>query len=365
MKKILSIALFLTAPLLFAQKYEFKKVVDIPVSSVKNQGRTGTCWSFSTSSFIESEIERISGKKIDISEMYIVRTNYDKKAWNYVMRQGTAQFSEGGLAHDLMNAARTNGLVPQSAFTGLFGNQKVYDHTKIVPEIKGILDRYIAKESKDWKTPVKAILDQNIGAYVTSFMYDGKSYTPKSFLAMTKLDPDAYITLTSFTHQPVYSKFILSIPDNYSNGSFYNLPLDEYIDVIDHALKNGYTVVLDTDSSEPTFSQRAGVAVIPANAADNTKAMTEIVPEIEVTPAFRQAEFENYNTTDDHLMHITGIYKDQKGNKYYKVKNSWGTQVANGGFIYISETYMRLKSISVMVHKAAIPKSTLKHLNLK
>lgn len=348
----------------YAQKYDFKPVIDLSTSTVKNQGMTGTCWSFSTSSFIESEIERISGQKIDISEMYIVRTTYDKKAWNYVMRQGNAQFGEGGLAHDLMNAARLNGLMPQEAFTGLIGQQTLYNHSKIVPDLKIILDKYIEKDPllKDWKTPVKSILDKDIGAYVEHFNYKGKTYTPKEFLAMTKLDPDAYLTLTSFTHQPDYSKFILNIPDNFSNGSFYNLPLDEYMKVLDHAIQNGYTVALDIDVSEPTFSQKNGVAFIPKDQKENQKGLHEIVDEMKISRAFRQAEFENYDTTDDHLMHITGIYKDQKGNKYYKVKNSWGTHVGNGGFIYISEPYMRLKSISIMLHKDAIPKKLRKKL---
>jgi bleomycin hydrolase len=365
MKKIFFLAFIVFSQTLIAQKYEFKPVVDLPVSSVKNQGKTGTCWSFSTSSFIESEIKRISGKDIDVSEMYIVRSTYDKKAWNYVMRQGTAQFSEGGLAHDEMNALRTHGLVPQEAFTGLFG-KKYYDHSNIVPNIKTILDKYIKKDPsvKDWKTPTKMILDQHIGAYLNTFTYKGKSYTPKEFLKMTGLDPNAYVTFTSFTHEPYYSKFILSIPDNFSNGSFYNLPLDEYISLIDHALNKGYTVELDIDVSEPTFSQKNGVAFIPENKSDSEKGLTEIVKEMVITPDYREAEFENYNTTDDHLMHITGIYKDQKGNKYYKVKNSWGTSVGNGGFIYISETFMKLKSISVMIHKEAVPKKYKETLRL-
>ena len=348
----------------FAQKYEFTPVIDLSTSAVKNQGMTGTCWSFSTSSFIESEIERICGQKIDISEMYIVRTTYDKKTWNYVMRQGKAQFSEGGLAHDLMNAARLNGLMPQEAFTGLIGQQKLYNHSKLVPDMKEVLDRFIAKdpEQTSWKSSIKTILDKDIGAYKTTFNYRGKTYTPKEFMTMTKFDPEAYVTLTSFTHQPYQSKFILDIPDNFSYGSFYNLPLDEYMMILDHALKSGYTVELDIDVSEPTFSQKTGVAFIPKNKSENEKGLTEIVDELNITSSFRQAEFENYNTTDDHLMHITGIYKDQKGNKYYKVKNSWGTHVGNGGFIYISEPYMKLKSISIMIHKDAVPHKIRKKL---
>ena len=344
--------------LLFAQNYQFTPVVDIGASTVISQGKTGTCWSFSTSSFVESEIERISGNKIDISEMYTVRVIYDQKAWNYVMRQGTAQFSEGGLAHDLMNAISTNGLVPQQDFTGLSNNETGHDHSNIVPELKLVLDAYIQKDSTttEWNELSKDLLDTNLGTYIETFEYEGKTYTPLEFLSFTQLNPKDYVSLTSFTHKPDYSKFILNIPDNFSNGSFYNLPLDEYIDILDKALKNGYTVELDIDVSEPTFSAKEGVAVIPKNKNDYEKAMTEIIEELKITPEFRQSEFENYNTTDDHLMHITGIVKDQKGNRYYKVKNSWGPSLANGGYVYISEAFMRSKSISIMVHKDVIPK---------
>ncbi len=351
---------------IFAQQYTFTSITDLNTSSVKNQGNTGTCWSFSTTSFIESEIERISGKRIDISEMYTVRTTYDDKAWNYVMRQGNAQFSEGGLAHDLMNATRKYGLVPEASFSGLVGNQNTYDHSKVMPEIKSVLDQFIEKDKEisNWKDQTTIILDKNIGPPVSTFEYNGKTYTPQEFLAMTRLDPNDYITLTTFTHKPGYSKFILDIPDNFSYGSFYNLPLNEYMSVLDDAIANGYTVELDIDMSETTFSQKNGVAIIPKNKKDNTKGLMEIVDEMMVTPEFRQAEFENYNTTDDHLMHITGITKDQKGNKYYKVKNSWGTTVGNGGYIYISEAYMQLKSISIMVHTDAVSNKIKRKIGL-
>jgi len=367
MKKLILFALFLTSfSILFAQKYQFTTVLDLATSNVISQGKTGTCWSFSSSSFLESEIERITGMKIDISEMYSVRTAYDDKAWNYVMRQGNAQFSEGGLAHDVMNAIQKNGMVPQEAFTGLFGDAINYNHSKIVPEIKNVLDRYIQRDSlvTDWKGPSTMVLDRNIGAYVSTFEYNGKSYTPQSFLAMSKIDPQDYISLTTFTHKPAYSSFILDIPDNFSYGIFYNLPLNEYMEIMDYALENGYTVELDVDVSEPTFSQKTGVAVIPKNKEENKKGLTELVEELDITPDFRQAEFENYHTTDDHLMHITGIVKDQNGGKYYKVKNSWGTSHANGGYVYISESYMELKSISIMIHKDALSNEAKKNLKI-
>ncbi len=366
MKNLLLFLFLFSAFNISAQQYKFTPVIDLNASSVKSQGNTGTCWSFSSSSFIESEIERISGKKIDISEMYSVRTTYDDKTWNYVMRQGKSQFSEGGLAHDVMNAIRKNGLVPEEAFTGLFGKKIAYNHSKIIPELKSILDKFIAKDSTiaEWKTSSTLILDKQIGTYLETFTYQNKTYTPMEFLEMTKLNPNDYITLTTFTHIPYYSEFILDIPDNFSYGSFYNLPLHDYIDVLDSALENGYTIELDIDVSESTFSQKTGVAIIPKNNKNNKKGLTEIIEELVITPDFRQTEFENYNTTDDHLMHITGIVKDQKGNKYYKVKNSWGTNQANGGYVYISKAYMQLKSISIMIHKNAVPKKYKENLKL-
>ena len=338
-------------------------MVDLDATDVISQGSTGTCWSFSTSSFLESEIIRLTGKKIDLSEMYNVRQTYPKKAWNYVMRQGKTQFSEGGLAHDVMNSVSEHGLVPLSSFSGLEEDATRHNHSEMIAVLKSVLSVYIDKPAKHlspkWKEVTESILDVYLGKKVTSFNYQGKEYTPQSFLAMTKIKPEDYVSLTSFTHKPMYSEFILNIPDNFSNGSFYNIGLNDLISTIDNALKNGYTVELDCDVSEKTFSSKHGVAVIPKDKSKNVEAMTSIVTEVIVTPELRQQEFENYNTTDDHLMHITGALKDQKGNKYYKVKNSWGKNaeyVANDGYIYISEAYMKLKTISIMVHKDAISK---------
>ena len=184
---------------------------------------------------------------------------------------------------------------------------------------------------------------------------------------MTQLVPEDYVSITSFTQAPFYSKFILNIPDNWSNGSFYNVPLNEMISTIDNALQNGFTVELDCDVSERTFSSKDGVAVIPEDSENNIKALQGVYPEKNITQEYRQAEFENYNTTDDHLMHITGMLRDQNGTKYYKVKNSWGTDEsrnANGGYVYFSESFMKLKTISIMVHKDAVPKRTSKKLAL-
>lgn len=373
-KNLIAIALLFSTTFFYAQEnaivkvnipteqaYQFTPIIDIEASAVKSQGNTGTCWSFSASSFIESEIYRNTGAIIDISEMYNVRKTYNVKAWNYVMRQGNIQFSEGGLAHDVMNSIQLNGLVPESAYSGLLNDAKEHNHSKIVPSLKSILDVYIKNDQKSaavsWKIATDSILDAQLGKTPESFFYNNAIYTPMSFLEMTKLNTSNYITLTSFLHQPFYAPFILNIPDNFSNGSFYNVPLDELVNEVDAALKKGYTLALDCDVSENTFSQKYGIAVVPKNIENKEKAMSYIIEETTVSPEFRQMEFENYNTTDDHLMHIVGLAKDQNGTEYYKVKNSWGTsgeRIGNRGYVYMSKAFFRLKTISVMVHKDAL-----------
>lgn len=370
MKQVIIIAIFLFTILSFSQEYKFKAVVDIETSNIKSQGNTGTCWSFSASSFIESELFRINGEFVDISEMFTVRNTYDDKAWNYVMRQGKIQFSQGGLGHDVINSIHDNGIVPEVVFSGLF-KQKIYNHKEIVPSIKNILDSYIKHESNsefaDWKKAVSEVLDEEIGKVPAEFSYKNKKYTPKSFAKSLNFNANNYITLTSFSHQPFYTNFVLNIPDNFSNGSMYNVSLDELVTVVDKALKNGYSIELDVDVSEKTFSSKFGIAIIPNNSSDNEKGLIEIVPEKQISQEYRQQEFENYNTTDDHLMHIVGLLKDQNGNLYYKVKNSWGTnskRIGNDGYIYMSVAYFRLKTISVLLHKDGISKSLLKKLNV-
>ena len=369
---IILYGLLLVSFLGFSQTYQFKTIIDLEATDVISQGSTGTCWSFSTSSFIESEIIRLTGNNIDISEMYTVRNTYPQKATNYLMRQGKAQFSEGGLAHDVMNSVRDFGLVPQSAYTGLENDVSKHNHAEMVAVLKAVLDVYISNPTRNlsqkWKTVVNSTLDTYLGDNITTFSYDGMPYTPQEFLKMTKINPDNYVSITSFTHRPYYSSFILNIPDNFSNGSFYNVKLDEMIGVINTALKNGFTVELDCDVSEKTFSAKHGVAVIPKDDETAAEAIISVRPEKQITAEYRQQEFENYNTTDDHLMHITGMLKDQNGTVYYKIKNSWGSdssRVANNGYVYMSEAFMRLKTISVMVHKDALPQSIKEKLDLE
>lgn len=369
-KNFITIALLSFVFSVSAQKYEFQTSKNIDTEPIISQGITGTCWSFSSTSFLEAEIIRITGKRINLSEMYNVRQTYPKKAWNYVMRQGKAQFGEGGLNHDVINSAKSAGIVPQSIYSGLIDSNTNYDHSKMAAELEALLTKYAnpaVKLDPKWKAEVNTVLDQYMGKEVTEFTFEGKKYTPKSFLEMTKLKLDDYVTITSFTNEPFYKTFILDIPDNFSNGSFYNLPLDEFVSNIDNALDKGYTLALDADVSEKTFSSKYGIAVVPEDEQDEKIILTEIRTEKKITPEFRQQEFENFNTTDDHLMHIVGKVKDQKGTTYYKVKNSWGTDaryIGHEGFIYMSIPYLKLKAISVLVHKDALLNKTKKELSL-
>ena len=373
-KSIFYVAFLLFSSAGFSQTYEFHTVKDIEATPVISQDKTGTCWSFATTSFLEAEIIRLTGKRIDLSEMYNVRNTYLDKAENYVMRQGKSQFGEGGLGHDVINSARKYGVVPESNFIGKTNPELQYNHDKMEAELEAIVKKAVAETPKkypNWKSDYATVLDTYMGKFneddKIAFPKQGidskasagaKALTPKQFLATTTLNLDDYVTITSYTSQPFYSKFILNIPDNFANGSYYNLPLDEYIQDIDNALNKGYTVALDTDVSESTFSAENGIAVIPDKEADSKSILKEIKPEKTITPEYRQAEFENYDTEDDHLMHIVGIVKDQKGDLFYKVKNSWGTRSGRDGFMYMSVAYLRLKSISVLLHKDGLTKKT-------
>ena len=250
---VLLLILFINC-FVFSQDYKFETIIDLDATEVISQGNTGTCWSFSTSSFLESEIIRLTGKRIDLSEMYNVRHTYPKKARNYLMRQGKAQFSEGGLAHDVINSIKENGLVPVSAYKGFVDEKtKRHNHSEMTKVLKGVLDVYIDNPgrqlSSKWEAVINTILDLYIGKTVNSFNYEGIRYTPQSFLKMTKIVPADYVSLTAFKHQPLYSNFILNIPDNFSNGSFYNVKLNELVDIVNTALESGYTCLLYTSPS--------------------------------------------------------------------------------------------------------------------
>lgn len=352
----------------FSQEYDFQTVTKSEHLPVICQDQTGTCWSYSTTSFLESEIFRITGKKIDLSEMYQARTTYPTKAEIYVLRQGKAQFGEGALAHDVINSVKKYGLVPNVVYTGLNSNEEKHNHTELAAVLEAMLKTYVAnpngKLSKDWKFAINAVLDVYLGKIPTDFNYEGKKYTPKTFLEFTKINPENYVTLTSFTHEPFYQSFILNVPDNFSNGAMYNVNLDELVTATDYALDQGFTLTIDADVSEKFFT-RTGVAIVPENINDLEKGKKEIISEKVITSQIRQEGYENLTTTDDHLMHIIGRVKDQKGNEYYLVKNSWGKDAGYDGYFYMSKAYFKLKAISVLVNKDGISKDLKKKLNIQ
>lgn len=356
MKKILFAAALLGSAVYLQAQYNFTPIVNIEATNIKNQGATGTCWSFSTTSFLEAEAIRLGHKNVDFSEMYTVYNTYIDKANNYVSRQGKANFSEGSLAHDVLRMTSLNGLVPESVYSALPSNETRYNHAEMSRALKGFLDGVIAsgKPSQHWREAFKGILNAYMGQPQGNFEVDGTKYTPSTYAKAMGIEASNYVSLSSFTHAPFYENFILNIPDNYSNQSFYNVPLQDMVDVVNKALEKGYSVEWDGDVSEKGFGRKEGIAVLPADNASDF--LSEPSPEMEVTQALRQEAFENYTTTDDHLMHLVGKAKDQKGNVYYIIKNSWGNAGAHEGYLYMSEAYFKMKTVSITVHKDVAPK---------
>jgi len=346
----LFIALFLFSTL--QAQYTFTHTKDIDCSQVKNQSRTGTCWSFATASFIESDLMREGKGKHDLSEMFVVRNIYKDKALNYLLRQGKANFSQGSLAHDLMRMMKRDGVVPESVYSGLVDGDTNHNHNELEAALKGFMDGVLKSKnpSKKWKPAFDGILDAYLGSCPDKFEYNGKEYTAQSLASDLELDASEYISLASFTHHPFYEKFILEIPDNYSNGHFYNIPLDKMMSSIDAAIEKGYTVAWDGDVSEKGFDAKKGIAVLPSNQS-RKDLFDSPGEEVSVTAVNRQENFENFKTTDDHLMHIVGKAKDQKGTEYYIIKNSWGPISPYKGYLYMSKSYVAMKTISVMLHQ--------------
>lgn len=348
--------------------YQFNEVVNHTRSEVKDQCRTGTCWSYSTVSFIESEIYRQTGKMIDLSEMFNVRVTYPKKAEMYVRYHGKYQFGPGSLCHDVINVVASAGMVPESAYPGLPSEDLRHDHGQLdaVLEavVKAVVDKPDATYGDAWKASVQSVLDAYLGDYPQSFTYEGERYSPASFRDMLGFKPDAYVSLTSFSHHPFYTDFVLEVPDNFSMGRFYNLPLDHLEQLVVKALENGYTVAWDADVSERGFRFKDGIAVLPADQDALKKGLTERVEEANVNQDSRQQGFDNFSTTDDHLMHITGLATDQYGTRYFIVKNSWGSDNPYGGYQYVSTAYFRSKTVSVLLHRDALGKDLQKQLGL-
>jgi len=347
---------------------EFYQIKKLEATPVKDQAMTGTCWCFSTTSLLESDELRSQKKEFDLSEMFVVRNIYIEKARNYILRGGKAQFGEGGLSHDMIRATALYGAVPESEYSGLVNGEQKYNHSKLYAELQQYLDNVLKKQpiAADWMDAYVKILDQYLGVPPAEFSYNGKKYTPFTFAKeVLKFNAKDYISLTSFTHVPYYEPFILQVPDNFSNGSFYNLPLNQLLEVIKTAVEKSYTVAWDADVSNKGFMQGLGLALNFDNTTSYKKEeVNPDVKEAEYNAIIRQQLYENLTTQDDHLMHIVGVEKSKDGKTFFIVKNSWGKIGPFEGYIHVSEAYMAINTISIVVPKAALSKEMWVKLKL-
>ncbi len=341
--------------------------IDLTSTDVLSQGNTGTCWSFSTTSFLESESHRITGELHDFSEMASVRVIYPEKVERYVRYQGKHQFGPGGLSHDVTHAAAVYGLVPQSVYAGGQAPGE-YNHGALDATLEAMATTMVGQSGSiatESFEAIDAVLDAHLGALPESFDYEGMNYTAESFRDAMGIDPSAYVTLTSFSHHPFGMPFILEVPDNHANASFLNVPLDELENIVHHSLEEGYTVAWDADVSNRGFSFQKGWAIMPETAAsaDEWQTLDKMPDEPIVNQAMRQASFDSQETTDDHLMHIVGLAADTLGRKYFIIKNSWGQGNAFGGRQYVSMQYFRHHTIGIMLHEDGLPKASKKAMN--
>ncbi|MDR1809695.1 MAG: C1 family peptidase [Prevotella sp.] len=384
---IVFISLLFSAATFAEDGYRFTSVKENPITSIKNQASSGTCWCFSSIAFLESELLRAGKGEYDLSEMYIVRRNYADKADKYARMNGHLNFAQGGSFADAIGMLDEYGLLPETEMPGLNYGETRHNHT----ELEAVLSAYVKalvgnkKLTTAWRDGFNGILDAYLGHAPEQFGYAGKSYTPQQFASALGLSSGNYISLTSFTHHPFYGKFALEIPDNWRWAESTNLPLDELMQVIDHALENGYTIAWAADVSEAGFS-RTGLAAIPdvqdtlnigadqahwlglkQSAKDEAlRKRVEAAPvsEPQITQEMRQKAFDNYETTDDHGMQIFGIAKDQNGKKYYMVKNSWGETGNYKGMWYVTEAFVQYKTIGVVVNKNAVPSAIGRKIGL-
>ena len=376
------------APVPAAPKtYEFTVVKQLPITSVKNQASSGTCWCFSTISFLESELIRkgYKGDDLDLSEMFVVSKAYQDKAEKYIRLDGALNFGQGSDFGDVIETIRTYGIVPNSVMDGLNYGETRHMHSELASALSGYLQAIVKvpnrRLSTAWKDGFRGIVDAYLGACPETFVYNGKTYTPEQYrdeigLGADKLDE--YISLTSFTHHPFYTQFAIEVPDNWRWTPSYNLPIDELMEVMYNAIDKGYTVAWGSDVSENGFD-RQGIGVMPdiqaveeagsdqarwvgVSAEDKAKemaAMRENAPEMTITQEMRQKAFDNKG------MHIFGTAVDQRGTRYFMVKNSWGVTGKYDGIWYCSDSFVRYKTLNILVHKDAIPKSIKNKLGIK
>ena len=369
--------------------WQFTTMDSIPITRVKDQHRSGTCWAFSTLGFLESEVLRIKGKEVELSPMFVVSKTLIDRATYCVRLYNEPKFAEGGSAYDVIYCMQHYGLVPKSAMPGIRYGWTEADTLPVFSELTAVASGYLnglkkqKKLSPVWREGLQAIYDTYLGPCPTEFEYEGKKYTPESFVKSLGLNADDYVSITSYTHHPFYERFALEVPDNWRMDQMYNVPMDDLMRIIDNALANGYTLAWGADVSEIGFT-RKGIGVVPDadHGADLTgsdmqkwvgmskdKQKEELtkrpLPEKTITQQMRQDAFDNWENTDDHGMQIFGTAKDQNGKRYYMVKNSWGTVKSDyKGIWYISEAFMQYKTNDVLVHKNAIPKDIRKKLGI-
>ena len=369
--------------------WQFTTVDSIPITRVKDQHRSGTCWAFSTLGFLESEVLRIKGKEVELSPMFVVSKTLIDRATYCVRLYNEPRFAEGGSAYDVIYCMQHYGLVPKSAMPGIRYGWTEADTLPVFSELTAVASGYLSglkkqkKLSPIWREGLQAIYDVYLGPCPTEFEYEGKQYTPESFVKSLGLNGEDYVSITSYTHHPFYERFALEVPDNWRMDQMYNVPLEDMMRIIDHALANGYTLAWGADVSEIGFT-RKGIGVVPDadHGADLTgsdmqkwvgmskdKQKEELtkrpLPEKTITQQMRQDAYDNWENTDDHGMQIFGTAKDQNGKRYYMVKNSWGTLKSDyKGIWYISEAFMQYKTNDVLVHKNAIPKDIRKKLGI-
>lgn len=354
--------------------FQFTIIKQLDNTSVKNQGSSGTCWSYSGNSFLESEVYKKYNKVVDIAEIYTARMTYEDKAKMYILMDGSINYGDGGELHDVINMYKKYGIVPQEAYTGLINGATKNNFTAMQSE----LEEYLVSLKNqtppidiNWTKKFSDILDKYLGAVPNSFVYKGKTYTPQTFAKeIIALDPNDYVEIASYKDYPYYTQNFLPLPDNWSGDHAYNVPMNELTQIIDFALEHGYTVGWATDVSEPYFSWKNGVAYVPdldlynLSAEQKANLFTQPQPDKLITEQMRQDAFNNRTTTDDHGMHIVGTATDQTGKNYYIVKNSWGITNDFQGYIYVTKPYVQYKTTALLINKAAIPKTIRKKLSI-